>query len=147
MASNPLVSQGVLNRLRGSIVIPNFPELNITASFLGKEGIGLAFSGESVTYIDTMAGQVTSPEPYIGVTLSVALLKTQSLSDLFKQQMELNALLGDVTVRSDAITLSVYSLVNCSIKAPRDLRFNGEDAVFGVTIGGFYNVNSSQWDL
>ena len=37
--ANNLVLQGVLNRLRGSVVVADAPELNVTAPFLGKAGI------------------------------------------------------------------------------------------------------------
>ena len=45
------VQQGTLNRLRGSLTIPDLPELNVTAPFLGKEGIAMSFEGNSTVYI------------------------------------------------------------------------------------------------
>ncbi len=140
---NPLVAQGSLNKLRASITWSSFPALNVTASFLSKEGIRIVFQGDSVTYMPTMTGQVTSLEPYMGMECTVNLVKSQPLANLYKQQMELNALLGDGTIRPDAVPLSPYQIINASIKGVRDLDFSGEHALFAVQLGGYYLVNSS----
>lgn len=143
---NPLVSQGSLNRLRGSVVVSDIPSLNVTAAYLGEAGISLALEGNSVTYINTLTGAVTSPEPYMICSCVVNLLKTQSLSDLYKQQMESDARLGSLTVRPDAVTLGAYPLINCSIENVAPMSFNGRDAGFGVTLKGYYNINNSLWN-
>ena len=140
---NPLVSQGSLNKLRASITIPAFPTLNVTAPYLSKEGIRLSLQGESVIYLPTMTGAVTSQEPYMMAETVIHLLKSQALANLFKSQMETNALIGDFTVRPDATPLSPYGMTNGSIKSIRELDFSGENAVFAVTLGAYYLVNSS----
>ena len=144
--ANPLVAQGQLNRLLASVIWPAFANLNVTASYLANGGINVTLQGESVTYVPTLTGQVTSPEPYMGVEMMMPLLKSQSLADAYKRQMETNALLGDCTVIPDATTLGNYQFNNCSIKSVHQLTFDGRDAVFGVVIGGYYIVNNSMWD-
>lgn len=141
--ANPLVEQGTLSKIIGSIVVPNFPSLNITAPFLGKSGIGLTLEGETVTMIPTLTGTATSPEPYQMCSVTAELLKTQNLSDLYKKQIELLALIGDITVRPDSKTLSPYPILNCGINSVAPLTFNGENAGFLITIKGYYNINSS----
>lgn len=140
---NPLIAQGTLNRLRASVTWSANPTLNVTAPYLGREGIRLSLQGESVMYIPTMTGQVTSPEPYMGIEMTMHLLKSQALADQYKQTMETNSILGDGTVRPDTTTLGVYQIINCSIRTIRELNFSGEDAGFVVSIGGYYLVNSS----
>lgn len=142
---NPLISQGSLNRLQASVVWGDFPQLNVSPSYLGKEGIRLALEGESTVFLPTMTGAVTSPEPYMMIGLSINLLKTQFLSNLYKSQMELDARIGDGTVRPDVGPggLSPYSIVNCAIESVRELNFSGEDAGYIVTVKGYYLVNSS----
>ncbi|MDE2105749.1 MAG: hypothetical protein KGL39_51470 [Patescibacteria group bacterium] len=147
MAGNPLIDQGVLNRLRGSVVLTDHPELNITASFLGEEAIRLALEGEPTTRIPTLTGIVQSPEPYQLCNVTVNLLKTQSLADAYKKQYELSTLLGNITVRPDSSALSPYSLINCSLGPVRELSFNGRDPGFVVSMGGYYLINSSLWNL
>jgi hypothetical protein len=147
MATNPLVSQGTLNLLRGSVSWPNFPTLNVTSSFLGKAGIHLALDGEATTFIDTMTGAVTSPQPYQMITLTMHLLKTQGLSDAYKKQMETNALIGDGVVRPDVSTLSPYDVVNCSILTAHEMSFAGDDPHFVVVVRGYYMINSNLWNL
>lgn len=146
MAGNPLVSQGTLNRIRGSIIIPNFPNLNVTASFLGEEGISLSLDGESTVYMGTLTGAVTSPEPYMMITAKVNLLKTQSLAASYKAQMEALSLIGDMTVIPDATTLPNYSCINCSIGGVEGMSFAGKNANFTVTLRGYYIVNNSLFD-
>ncbi len=144
--ANNLVVQGTLNRLRGSVVVVDAPELTITAPYLGKEGINLAIEGETTLYVPTMTGAVTSGEPYQMITLTVHLLKTQFVSDQYKQRMETLSTIGDVTVRTDASALSNYDLINCAIKSVAPLSFNGQDAGFVISIGGYYAINSSLFD-
>lgn len=147
MVGNPLVDQGTLNRIRGSIVVSDLPELNVTAPFLGKAGISLSLEGETTLYQGTMTGAVTSPEPYMMVAVTVNLLKTQALSALYKARMELLSTIGNVVVIPDARTLPNYAILNCAIRSIRELSFNGEDAGFGITLGGYYNINSGLFDL
>lgn len=137
--------QGTLNRLKSSVVISAFPELNATPAFMGKEMVGLDFEGDIVTYINTSTGTVTSPEPYQKITLTIHLLKTQSLANQYKAQLEANALLGDITVYPDVVPgsgLTTYSLSNCAIQRVNPLKFDGMDAGWVVVIGGQYFVNN-----
>jgi len=139
--ANPLISQGTLNRLRASIQIPDFPELNVTAPYVGDEGISLSLQGDSTTYINTLTGAVTSPEPYMLAQVSLHLLKSQSLANLYKAQMEDDSRIGNVIVRPDVTTLDPYQLINCAIQSVGQLTLNGRDAGFRVTITGYYVLN------
>lgn len=139
--ANPLVSQGVLNRLRGSVIVVDIPQLTVTAPYLGQNGIGLALEGEATTYLPTLTGAATSPEPYQMISLTVHLLKTQFLADLYKSRQEANTFLGSIVVRPDATNLADYYFVNCAIKNIAPLNFSGKDAGYEVTIGGVYQIN------
>lgn len=145
--ANPLQAQGVLNRLKASVVWNSFSSLNVTAAFLGAEGIRLALDGAAVAFLPTMTGAVTSPEPYQMITLTMNLLKTQQLADLYKQQMETSALLGDGTVRPDVSSggIGYYQLTNCAIEAVREINFAGTDAGWVVTVRGYYIINNALW--
>lgn len=143
---NPRIPLGTLNRIRASIVIPDAPQLNVTSSFLGQAGISLGFSGDTTSMLPQMTGVVTSPEPYIMATLTAQLVRSQALADLYKARMELNALLGDLSVIPDASTLSQYQISNCAIQSVREIPMTGNDASFTITISGTYFINSSLWD-
>lgn len=142
---NPLVDQGVLNRVRGSITFATNPGLNITASFLGKAAIKLDLQGETTEYFGTLTGAVRSPQPYMMIEVTANLLKTQALANAYKAKMELDSFLGNMSVRSDGI-LNIYDCLNCSIKNVRGLDFSGESPDFTVVIGGYYLVNSTLFD-
>lgn len=147
MANNPLIPQGVLNRVRASVSVINTPALNITASNMGKEMLSLAFDGDASGYIPTATGAVPTPEPYRMATVTVHLLRTQSLSALWKSQEELSTSIGDINVSTNASTLTDYALTNCTIIGIADLNLSGEDAGYVLRIKGTYLINSSMWSL
>lgn len=149
--ADPRVPQGNLNRIKGSVIYTDFPNLNVTAAFLGQEGIGLVFEGEAVSVIPTMTGQINSPEAFQPVTLSIHLLKTQTLSASYENQRQTYALLGEAQVRPDVSSSNVggllpFQLLNMSIRNVGELRFNGTDAGYRVTLGGYMLVNSQLWN-
>lgn len=143
---NPNIAQGTLNRLRASVVWDDVPRLNVTAPYLGPEGIGLALRGNATTIIPTMTGTITSPEPFQMADIFLRLNRSQSLADMFKKQMEDSTLLGNATVRSDSTPLSPYPILNVAIVTVGELTFNGTSAGFGVQVTGYYPVNNSLFD-
>lgn len=144
---NPQVPQGTLNRLRASVVWPSFPSLNVTPPYLSKEGIRYARDGQSTLFLPTMTGAVTSKEPYMMITLSFGLLKTQALSQAYEDQLENDAGLGNGTVRPDVSQgLQPFDIINCAIETPGELSFAGDDARYPVTIRGYTLVNNALWN-
>lgn len=148
MAGNPLISQGTLNRLRGSVVWTDLPSLNVTAPFLDRDGINLRLEGEASIQHGTMTGVVQSPEPYIPVSIVIAMLRTQPLAELYKARMEANVLLGAGTVWPDVSVegISSFQLNNMSIQSVGELLLNGSTPVFAVTCRGFYLINAALWN-
>lgn len=142
---NPLIAQGTLNKVRASVSFTSLPQLNVSASFLGDDMIRIALEGDAVTYINTAAGAVTSPEPYIPASVRIALLRTQALAASFKAQMENTALIGDYTVRTDAPNFPPYSFTNGGIRRIEDIEINGKNAGWVILLGGYYLVNQSLW--
>lgn len=146
MASNPLVPQGTLNKLRGSVSVIDLPQLNVTSSFLGDDGISLSFEGDASAYLGTMTGAVPSPNPYQMATVTLHLLKTQVMSSQWKAQMESDTSIGDVSITTDASTLDGYYLSNCTIKGVQELTFAGKTPDYTVTVQGIYYINASLFD-
>lgn len=141
---NPLIDQGVLNRILGSVTWTNFPGLNVTAPFLDKDGINLRLEGEASLQHGTMTGLVQSPEPYMPVSVVIALLRTQALAEAYKKQMEANSVLGPGTVYPDVSSgLSAYALNNVSIQSVGELVFNGSTPIYAVTCRGYYVTNNN----
>jgi hypothetical protein len=145
-STNPLIAQGTLNRLRASVIITNFPALNVTSPYLGEDGISINPDGESTTYIKTLTGAVTSPEPYQQIMVEVHLLRTQGLANQYKLQIEASSLLGPIVVRPDSSALSAYDFVNCSIQGWGPHKINGKDAGFMVKLGGYYLINQDLYN-
>lgn len=145
MSFNPLAPQGSLNRLRASVTLLLYPNLNVTPSFLNKRAISLAFEGEATKALGTLTGVVPSPEPYQLVAITINLLKTQSLSVAYEQQRLVSSLLGNITVRPDTSAFPPFSFFNCWISNVRELDFSGEDAGYTVLLGGTYPINNLLW--
>lgn len=144
---NPFAALGNLNRLRGTILIPLRPELNVTASQLGKDGIRLSVEGNSTDMLPQMVGAVQSQAPYLMARLTVALIKTQPLANLYKRQYETDSNLGDITFRTDASQLDPFTFSNCAIETVDGIDASGTSAMFGISISGTYYINSNLWNL
>ena len=145
--ANPLVPQGNLNRLRASVVYSSSASLNVTASYLAREAISMAFENDAGRLIGTLTGGVTSPEPYQMVTVTMHLLKTQGLSATYKAQFESNTAVVDVTVIPDSATLPDYHLSNCVLMGISEMTLDGNQAGFAARLQGIYYVNANLFNL
>jgi hypothetical protein len=140
---NQLIQLGSLSRLRGSVTINDFPELNITAPFLGRDGIRLAVEGDTTQMLGQMVGMVQSQEVYLPASITIPIVKTTALANLFKQKWESDSKLGDLTFRGDASQLDVFDFYNCAIENFGGLDASGTSAVINLSIKGTYYVNSN----
>ena len=147
MPGNPQIAQGTLNRVRGSVIVTNFPQLNVTAPILGQAGISLNPEGEITGYIPTLAGAVTSPNPVQMCRVTIHMLKTQGLSAAWEAQLQTLSAIGDVTVVPDTSVYPNYYLVNCAITGIAEMPMNGTDAGYVVTVAGYREINNSLWSL
>lgn len=145
MATNPLVQQGTLNRLRCSVVVPNESTLNVTSSYMGASFASVSFSEPFADLIGTATGAVTSPEPYVFGTITVGVLKTQALAGAWVAQAQTESAIGQVTIYPDSASYPPVTLDNCVIQSIEPAAFDGKDPVVRVTIRGVYYLNSSLW--
>ena len=141
------VPQGVLNRLRCNIVVPDFPGLSITAPYMGKNLARVAFSGKFVTKEPTATGYVNSPEPYVLATISVELLRPQALASAWIAQAQLYGIIGPVTIYSDASTFPALTSYETSIGDFDPGAFNGMDPVVRLSLEGKFPANSQLWAM
>ncbi|HUZ33895.1 MAG TPA: hypothetical protein VMV19_17575 [Xanthobacteraceae bacterium] len=145
MASQ-FIPQGTLNRLRTSVTIAAFPELNVTAPFLGKRSVRLTRNGRIVENLQSLTGVVPSPEPYVMMEIHINLLKSQALANAYEQQLLNNAYLGQLTVRTDTATLQSFIIGNASIINVDELSFAGDTPDYMVSCEGQYLINSALWN-
>lgn len=144
---NPMIAPGVLNRVRASAKFTQYPQLNVSASYLAKEGVELTFQGEFVQPLPAMTGVVQSPQPYIQVQAKIHLLRSQALAAQYKAQWEVNSLLGDVRLYTDSSVFGEFDMSNSAITNVADMTFAGGEPGVGITITGTYFINSSMWDI
>jgi len=145
MPANPLTPQGLLNRVLTHIVVPTFPQLSVTASYMGKSMATLSFDGNFVDQIMTATGLVNSPEPYVTGNVVVNLLRSQQLSALWIAQSQLESVIGPVTLYSDSTAFPPIVLANCSIVGIDPGAFDGQDPAVKATIKGVYYLNAGLW--
>jgi hypothetical protein len=138
-----LINQGTLNRLRGSVVYGLFPNLNVTASYLAKEAISVSFDGDFAQLLPSLTGGVSSPEPYVFSTVTIHMLRSQSLANAYKIQNEVSSLVGPVSVIGDSSKLNAFAIENTVIQSFQELTFDGNQPGFVVRLRGVYNVNAA----
>lgn len=145
--SNPLISGGTLNRVRGHVVINSYPALNITASYLGEAGFSFSREGNATTFINNMASRTPSPEPYVVGNMEIHLVKSQTLASLWEAQLVSLSLLGTIVLYPDVSTLGPFTFTDCAIMTVAPLVNNGKSAEYGLTLSGTYNINNQLWSL
>ena len=145
--ANPLISQGVINLVRASLVVPSNRSLNVTASFLGKGGINVALRSPVTTFIDQLTGRTTVPEPYVSIGITVNLIRTQQLAAQWFAQIVASSQLGDLTVIPDTPAFPNYNFTNCAIESAPDQAFASGDASYNLVIGGTWIINNDLWNL
>ena len=146
MSQPYLVPQGTRNRLRGSVVFADYPALNVTAPYLDKEAISLAFEGPTAQLLGTLTGAVSSAEPYQMATVTMHLLRTQVLAETYKEQIEVNSVIGSVNVIPDSNAIAPYQLENCVIESVEAQSFNGQQPGMVVRLRGIYNINAALYN-
>ncbi len=147
MASNPLIAQGTLNRVRCSIVVPSYPALNVTSPYMGASFASFDFSGPFSQLIPTGTGAVNSPEPYVEGTITVALLRTQSLANAWLQQAQTLSDLGAVTIHSDTSAFPANTIYSTVIQEFNPGAFDGRDPVVRLVLRGVAYMNNDLWSL
>jgi len=142
---NPLVPQGVLNRVKAALTWDALPAFNITAPYLGRNGISMSPEGPATNWLPTMTGAVQSQEVYQKMTMTAHLLRTQQLADLYKTRMETDSNMGGGIIRPDTVAggISPYQITNCGIQNVNAFVFNGTEEGFTIMFGGYYIINSN----
>lgn len=133
---------GVLNRLRASVTYTDYPELNVTSSYLTTEGIRLALEGNATDLLPAMVCLVSSPAPYLSASLTMSLVRSSTLAQLYKSQIENTTLMGLVTIWPDTDAMNTFVLNNVALESVREMAFAGMEAAMVVTARGYYNVNT-----
>lgn len=144
-----LVEQGTLNRLRAHAVFAQFPSLNVTADYLGPEGIELDFQGAATDFPPALTGLVTSPAPYVPLNLRLQLLRTQGLSGAWQNQSYQTTVLGNATLHTDVSTQGVSQLRfrNVGISHLPQFRLNGRDPYYLIELFGSLIINGNLMNI
>ena len=147
MATNPTLVPGNLNRIRGTILVPGNATLNVTAPYLGKEGIVIAPQSAVVTQMQGMTTVVNSEEPYQIVQVTAAIMKSLALSAAYLEQIKNSPTLGQITVTPDTTTIPAFNLYNVAITNWSQISMAGLQPDFTITFQGQFNVSNDLWNL
>ena len=147
MATNPLLIPGNLNRIKGTILVPGNTALNITAPYLGKEGIVIAPQTAVVTQMQGMTTVVNSEEPYQLVQVTAMVIKSLALSAAYINQIQQSPSLGTVTITPDTNTMAPFNLYNVAIVNWNQISMAGTQPDFAIVFQGQYNISNSLWNL
>lgn len=146
MSISPNTPQGMLNRLRGSIIIPSNSALNVTSDFLTPEGIEIQPEGNVTDLLDTMTGRVGSQAAKQNINIVINLVRSQSLATAYYNQILKNTALGEVSIISDSSAMPRRTIRNCYIMSRPEEALNGTQVRWNVTLAGYEVVNGDLWE-
>ncbi len=142
---NPYVPQGLLNRVKASVIIPNFTSLNIASTYMSKKFVTVTFDDDFADQPETATGIVNSPKPYVMASVNVGLIRTQPLADSWLQQVQSDTQIGRVIVHSDSSTFPQLHIHNCSILKLEPGPYDGTDPTVDLLMRGVFYPNSYIW--
>ena len=145
--SNPLISGGTINRVRGNLVVNSYQNLNVTASYLGEGGMEVSREGAATTFINNMTSRTPSPEPYMPCNIVMHLVKAQTLAQQWENQLLTLSYLGGLTFYPDVTTLGPFVFRDAAIMTVMPIVVNGKSGEYGVTLSATYEINGSLWSL
>jgi len=143
--ANPNLIPSPLNRVRANVSIPAYPDLNVTASYLGAEGISVSFQGNVATQLMGLTSTINSEEPYVPSQIRISLIKSLALSSQWISQIQNSPSLGTVTVQSDTAQFPAITFYNCVITNIGDVSMAGKQAEFQITVSGYWSVSNDLW--
>lgn len=141
----PQVQQGNLNRLYTAIVVPNFINLNVTASYMSKGQAHVTFNGKATNQIPTATGIVNSQEPFVMAGIDINLLRSQTLAAAWLAQFQTQSILGPVEVYSDSSAFPMLPFANVAIENVDPGPYDGTDPTIKFSLSGTFYINSAMW--
>lgn len=142
---NNYVPQGNLNIIAVHIAIANYPNLDVTASYMTKTMAHITPQAGAVVRYETATGVVNSPMPYVRADLVMHLNRAQPLATAWFSQWQNTAILGQITAFSDSITYPVTILQNCVISGFDPGAFDGQDPSVQITLDCVLPLNQALW--
>lgn len=142
---NPGIARGVLNRIKCSVVVPSFPSLNVISSNMGRAMARIAFEGQLVNQIPTGTGVVNSPEPFVMATITITLLRTQSIAASWFAQVLSNSHVEDATIYSDTSAFPPIALQGVVASHMDTGPFDGTSPDFQLVLRGALPINNQLW--
>lgn len=145
MSGSILPALGTLNRALTHITFASFPALNIAAQNMGKSFGKLAFEGDFNHQAEVAVGVVTSPEPYVMASVTVGVLRTQSLGAAWWAQCLSDTTLGTMTAYPDSTAFPAITLSSVVVRSFDPSAYDGVDPVLTLVLRGCVYPNSFMW--
>jgi len=145
MAISQNTNLGTINRLRGSITLPSFNALAITANCLTEEGIMIEPQDGGGDLLRQMTGAVVSLRPYALVRVSFGVLRTLSIGAAWYNQWLANSAVGDLHITPVTSVFPTIYISNSIISSVGRIAENGQTADIPMVLTGTLIVNSDLW--
>jgi hypothetical protein len=142
---NPQIPVGLLNRVITQLVVPSFPALNVTASYMAKAQVKVTYEGPFTDQEPTAVDIVNSPKPFVMATVEVSVLRSQPNAGTWIAQAQASSVFGDVITYSDSTVYPALTFGNCSLVDYDPGAFDGMDPAVKVTLKGRLFINNDLW--
>lgn len=143
--SSAQVALGTLNRALTHITFASYPALNITAQNMGPSFAHAAPEGDFVTQPEVAVGAVPSLEPFVMVSVSVGIVRTQSLAAAWLAQIQATGVLGTMVIYPDVAGFPSLSMSDTVIKSFDPGAYDGKDPVISLVLRGVFFPNANMW--
>ncbi|MDF7674744.1 hypothetical protein PT277_05330 [Acetobacteraceae bacterium ESL0709] len=147
MGVSPSNPQGMLNRLRGSVIVTSNSALNVTSDYLTPDGIVIEHTSDITDMMETMTGFVGAPHSKQDVIVTINLCRSQSLANEWFRQLGKNTYIGKVRIVSDSSVQDDRTIENCYITKQPKQTLNGGQIKWDIQLKGYEVVNSDIWSL
>jgi hypothetical protein len=142
-----MVPQGVLNRVRASVIVPQYTSLNINSSHMSQKMLTGTPEEDFTEQPMTAVGVVNAPNPYVKYTVNVGILRTQALAYAWLQQAQTTVMVGRIVIHSDTSAFPQIRIHNASIIKIDPGAYDGRDPVVDLTLRGVFYVNNDMWSF
>jgi prepilin-type processing-associated H-X9-DG protein len=144
--AQPYIIPGQLNRLRANVTFSQHPELQIISNYLTEAGISMTLEGEATNLLPAMMSLIASPAPYMRSTVTIALIRSIPMATTFKNLLETDTVLGQMSIFPDTDQLQSFLIWNAALESVRELAMAGREASMVVTCVGYYMTNTAYYD-
>lgn len=130
-----------LNKIYTKAIFSEDATLNVVAKDMGEAQISLALEDSVVKRLGTATGTVGSLSIFVAAQVTISILKTSPVTDLFLSRAQKNGYIGgSLTIYDD--TNRPWTLTDVSLNTAQFPDANGSDPAISIVLDGNCQVNT-----